>query len=46
MTVTDDADGAAQTVTVDEARGALLAQLRGLVTLVFPDRGRGQWITM
>ncbi len=38
------ADGTAQTVTVDEARGALLAQVRGQATLVFPDRGRGQWV--
>jgi hypothetical protein len=40
-----DAADKESTLSADEARGALLAQLRGQVTLVLPSRGRSQWIT-
>jgi hypothetical protein len=43
--VVETADGASETVTAGDLQGALLAQLRGEVTLVFPARGRTQWIT-
>ncbi|HQE93915.1 MAG TPA: hypothetical protein PLH19_14425 [Anaerolineae bacterium] len=43
--VVRDASGAESTLSADEARGALLVQLRGQVTLVLPKRGRSQWIT-
>jgi hypothetical protein len=41
-----DADGAHHTLTVEEARGAILTQLRGRpeVVLVLPERGRAAWI--
>lgn len=43
LTVHDD-QGQAYTLTAQEAQGALLAQRRGQVVLVLPDRGRPQWI--
>jgi hypothetical protein len=39
------ADGVEVTVTAEEARGGILVQVRGQVTLVFPDRGRAQWVS-
>jgi hypothetical protein len=39
------AGGVMQTLGAGDLRGALLAQLRGEVVLVFPDRARTQWIT-
>ena len=42
--VVRDGGGRDHTLTAAEARGAVLALVRGTVTLVLPDRGRGQWI--
>ncbi|MBN1260252.1 MAG: hypothetical protein JXB35_06185, partial [Anaerolineae bacterium] len=44
ITVIDTA-GKSHTLSAEDARDALLAQLRGEVTLVLPARGRSQWIT-
>jgi hypothetical protein len=43
--VVRDTRGQEQTLTAEEAQGALLAQIRGQVVLVLPGRGRAQWIT-
>ena len=43
--IVHDASGEAATLSGEDARGALLVQLRGQVTLVLPSRGRSQWIT-
>ncbi|MGC9395141.1 MAG: hypothetical protein ACP5J4_09815 [Anaerolineae bacterium] len=40
-----DASGKETTLSGEDARGALLVQLRDHVTLVLPSRGRSQWIT-
>lgn len=40
-----DAAGRETSLTADEARGALLAQVRGQATLVLPGRNRSQWIS-
>ncbi len=40
-----DTEGAEYSLTAAEARGAVLAQLRGRTTLVLPDRARNQWLT-
>lgn len=40
-----DAAGTEHTLPANEASGAVLAQLRGQIILVLPDRGRSQWIT-
>ncbi len=40
-----DGSGTEQTLTAEEARGALLYQERDGVTLVLPGRGRSQWIS-
>ncbi|MBN2391164.1 MAG: hypothetical protein JXR84_10590 [Anaerolineae bacterium] len=40
-----DASGEESTLSGEDARDALLVQLRGQVTLVLPSRGRSQWIT-
>lgn len=32
-------------LTAEEVHGAVVAQLRGQVTLVLPERGRAQWVT-
>ena len=42
--VARDSSGREYTLTAQEARGAVLASVRGALTLVLPDRGRGQWI--
>lgn len=42
--VVETADGARVTLAADEVEGALLAQLRGRVTLVLPGRARSAWI--
>ncbi len=39
-----DAAGEEQRLTAQEARGALLAQMFGRVTLVLPERSRASWI--
>jgi len=39
-----DATGTEHTFTYQEAHNALVAQFRGHVTLVLPERGRSQWI--
>ncbi len=39
-----DSAGRETRLTAEEARGAVLAQLRGQATLVLPERGRAQWI--
>jgi len=39
------ADGATHTLTIEEAWGALLVQLRGTLTLVLPERGQPQWLS-
>lgn len=39
-----DASGQESTLSADDARGALLIQSRGQVTLALPSRGRSQWI--
>jgi hypothetical protein len=39
-----DASGTEHTLTAEDARGALLIQSRGQVTLALPGRGRSQWI--
>ena len=39
-----DASGEEATLSAEDARGALLVQIRGQVTLVLPSRGRSQWI--
>jgi hypothetical protein len=39
-----DSSGREHTLTAQGAQGAVLALVRGAVTLVLPDRGRGQWI--
>jgi hypothetical protein len=38
-------DGETTQVEEQAVRGAFLAQLRGEITLVLPDRGRSKWIT-
>lgn len=43
--VVRDQSGQEYTLTAGEARGAVLALVRGQVTLVLPERGRAQWIT-
>ncbi len=43
--VVTKADGATEVVAAEDLPQALLAQLRGNVVLVFPDRARTQWIT-
>lgn len=40
-----DASGKETTLSAQEARGSLLVQFRGQVTLALPGRGRSQWIT-
>ena len=40
-----DADGETHTLTGEDVQGALLALIRGEVTLVLPDRGRSEWIS-
>lgn len=40
-----DGGGQEHVLTADEAQGAVLAQLRGAVTLTLPARGRAQWIS-
>lgn len=42
--VVRDGTGREIQLTAEEVRGAVLAQLRGQVTLVLPERGRAQWI--
>ena len=42
--VARDSSGREYTLTAQEAQGAVLAPVRGALTLVLPDRGRGQWI--
>jgi hypothetical protein len=42
--VVRDSSGREYALTAQEAQGAVLALVRGAVTLVLPDRGRGQWI--
>jgi hypothetical protein len=42
--VVSDAQGKTYTLSAQEAQGALLAQRRGQVTLILPDRGQPQWI--
>ncbi|NLF12927.1 MAG: hypothetical protein GX597_14145 [Anaerolineaceae bacterium] len=42
--VVRDAGGGERTLTAEEARGGLLAQLGSRVTLVLPGRGRSEWI--
>ncbi len=39
-----DASGKESTLSAEDARGALLIQSRGQVTLALPGRGRSQWI--
>jgi hypothetical protein len=39
-----DAEGGTHTLSAQEAQNALLAQRRGEVTLILPDRGQPQWI--
>ena len=39
------ARGQERTLTAEEARGAVLAVVHGHVTLVLPERSRGQWAT-
>lgn len=39
-----DAQGQTHTLSAQEAQGALLAQHRGQVFLILPDRGQPQWI--
>jgi hypothetical protein len=39
-----DAGGVTHTLSPQEAAGAILAQRRGQVVLVLPDRGQPQWI--
>jgi hypothetical protein len=39
-----DAQGKTFTLSAQEAKGALLAQRRGQVFLILPDRGQPQWI--
>lgn len=39
-----DAQGREYTLTAEEVQGAILALVRGQVTLVLPERGRSQWI--
>jgi hypothetical protein len=43
--IVKDAIGETHTVTGDDAQGALLALIRGEVTLVLPGRGRSEWIS-
>ena len=43
--VVRDSTGKETRLSAEDARGAVLAQLRGQVTLVLPERGRAQWIT-
>ena len=40
-----DADGQTHTLTGEEVQDALLALVRGEVTLVLPGRGRSEWIS-
>lgn len=40
-----DSAGKETRLSAEETRGAVIAQLRGQVTLVLPERGRAQWIT-
>jgi hypothetical protein len=40
-----DTKGQEQTLTAEQAQGALLAQLWEQVVLVLPGRGRAQWVT-
>jgi hypothetical protein len=40
-----DADGQTHTLADEEVQGALLALIRGEVTLVLPGRGRSEWIS-
>jgi hypothetical protein len=42
--VVRDASGKTAILSAQEAKGALLAQRRGQVVLVLPDRGQPQWI--
>lgn len=42
--VVRDRGGQEHTLTAAEAEGAVLAPVRGQVTLVLPERGRAQWI--
>ena len=39
-----DSAGREYRLTVEELRGAVLAQFRGRVTLILPERGRTQWV--
>ena len=39
-----DKSGQEHTLTVEEVRGAVLAQIRDQVTLVLPERSRAQWV--
>jgi hypothetical protein len=39
------ANGDQRALTAEEAKGGVLVQVRGQVTLAFPDRGRAQWVT-
>ncbi|MBN1922578.1 MAG: hypothetical protein JW892_15120 [Anaerolineae bacterium] len=43
--VVRDSAGKETRLNAEETRGAVIAQLRGQVTLVLPERGRTQWIT-
>jgi hypothetical protein len=40
-----DASGQESILSGEDARDALLIQVRGQVTLALPSRGRSQWIT-
>ncbi len=40
-----DTGGETHTLTEEEVQGALLALVRGKVTLVLPNRGRSEWIS-
>lgn len=39
------AGGDERRFTAEEVQGGVLVQVRGQVTLAFPDRGRAQWVT-
>jgi len=39
-----DRSGREHTLTAEEARGAVLVQMRNQATLVLPERGRAQWV--
>jgi hypothetical protein len=40
-----NSSGQEQRLSAEDCEGAVLAQFRGKVTLVLPERGRAQWIT-